>query len=55
MGQIDHMLAQRAVEMVEQEQIHRVIGWQAIDEMMYQASRETQAAYRDWRKSHLRK
>ena len=51
MGQIDGILAQRALEMVEQQKLHRSAGWQAVDEMMYQATPETQAAYRGWRKS----
>jgi hypothetical protein len=51
MGQIDSVLAARAIQMVEQQNIQKTVGWQAIDEMMDQASPETQTAYRTWRSS----
>lgn len=49
MGVPDSILAPRAVQMVEEEKLRA--GWQSIDEMMYQATPDTQEAYQQYRQA----
>jgi hypothetical protein len=53
MGGADSVLAARAVQMVEQEKLIPRIGWGSVDEMMDQATPETQASYQQWRQATI--